>query len=123
MVTGVLLVRVPTSHVPYGPEQQAVPVPAGAATGGGHRLRLEQQLFPGGGRGASGQRRRRSCAVLVEQLQRLDVEQGFPDEGHGSRRVPLAEAHEGSQPATLAGVFARVLLAESAAAGWLSIRP
>lgn len=81
------LVRVPTSHVPYGPKQQAVPVPA--RPGGGHRPRLEEQLLPGGRRSAQGPRGGRLSAnggggVFVEQ-QRLDVEQGLPDEGDGSR--------------------------------------
>lgn len=115
------LVRAPSPDVPYGPEQEAVAVPARP---GGRRRLLQEKLLA---------RRRASAAdvaghpgwavVIVVEQHRLDVEHGFSDEGDGSRRVPLAEAHEGSQPAALAGVFARVLLAECAAAGWLSIRP
>lgn len=115
------LVRAPSPDVPYGPEQEAVAVPARP---GGRRRLLQEKLLA---------RRRASAAdvagrpdwavVIVVEQHRLDVEHGFSDEGDGSRRVPLAEAHEGSQPAALAGVFARVLLAECATAGWLSIRP
>lgn len=78
------LVRVPTSHVPYGPKQQAVPVPT--RPGGGHRPGLEEQLLPGGRRSAQGGRLSAGVGggVFVEQ-QRLDVEQGLPDEGDSSR--------------------------------------
>lgn len=115
------LVRAPPSYVPYGPEQQTVTVPAGPG-GGGHWL-LQEELLAGRGRGRASSQSGGGRARGVVEQQRLDVEHGFSDEGDGSRRIPLAETHEGSQPASLAGVFARGFLAERTAVGRLSIRP